>query len=116
MGRYTHLTLAEREEIMLMRHEGRSQADIARATGRDRSTIKQGDAQELVPGRRGTLLPGIGRALPTETTRQGRHRGQHHWCGRLGRHRRGEHLRAIRADQMGRQIRAQGNTTARLIR
>lgn len=56
MGRYTHLTLAEREEIMLMRHEGRSQADIARATGRDRSTIKQGDAQELVPGRRGTLL------------------------------------------------------------
>lgn len=34
----------------------------------------------------------------------------------LGRHRRGEHLRAIRADQMGRQIRAQGNTIARLIR
>lgn len=32
---------AEREEIMLMRHEGRSQAEITRATGRDRSTISR---------------------------------------------------------------------------
>lgn len=41
MGRYAHPALAEREEIMLMRHEGRSPADIARATGRDRSTISR---------------------------------------------------------------------------
>lgn len=58
MGRYAHPALAEREEIMLMRHEGRSPADIARATGRDRSTHQQGDAQELVPGRRGTAATG----------------------------------------------------------
>ena len=38
MGQYTHPTLAEREEIMLMRHEGR----------------RQNDGQELVPGRRRT--------------------------------------------------------------
>lgn len=41
MGRYTHLTLDEREEIMLLRHEGRSNADIARATGRDKATISR---------------------------------------------------------------------------
>ncbi|OZG58908.1 transposase for insertion sequence elementIS4351 [Bifidobacterium lemurum] len=41
MGRYTHLTLAEREEIMLLRHEGRSYGEIALATGRDKSTISR---------------------------------------------------------------------------
>lgn len=41
MGRYTHLTLEEREEIMLLAHEGRSHGDIARATGRDKATISR---------------------------------------------------------------------------
>lgn len=41
MGRYTHLTLAEREEIMLLAHEGRSHGDIASATGRSKSTISR---------------------------------------------------------------------------
>lgn len=62
MGRYAHLTLAEREEIMLMRHEGRSQADIARATGRDRSAISREMRRNSFRVGAGRLLPGIGRA------------------------------------------------------
>ncbi|OSG94838.1 Helix-turn-helix domain-containing protein [Bifidobacterium adolescentis] len=41
MGRYTHLTLTEREEIMLLAHEGGSHGDIASATGGSQSTISR---------------------------------------------------------------------------
>ena len=41
MCRYTHLTLVEREEIMLLAHEGRGHGDIASATGRSKSTISR---------------------------------------------------------------------------
>ena len=63
MGRYAHLTLAEREEIMLMRHEGRSQADIARATGRDRSAI----SREM---RRNSFRVGAGRCYRASAARR----------------------------------------------
>ncbi|MBW3095524.1 IS30 family transposase [Bifidobacterium sp. 64T4] len=63
MGRYTHLTLSEREEIMLMRHEGRSQAEIARATGRDRSTI----SREM---RRNSFPVGAGRCYRASTAQR----------------------------------------------
>ena len=62
MGRYAHPALAEREEIMLMRHEGRSPADIARATGRDRSTISREMRRNSFRVGAGPLLPGIDRA------------------------------------------------------
>lgn len=42
MGRYTHLTLAEREEIMLLRHGGgESCGEIAGATGGDKATVSR---------------------------------------------------------------------------
>ena len=41
MGRYSHLTIEEREEIMCMRREGRGVGDIARAIGRDKSTVSR---------------------------------------------------------------------------
>lgn len=63
MGRYAHPALAEREEIMLMRHEGRSQADIARATGRDRSTI----SREM---RRNSFRVGAGRCYRASTAQR----------------------------------------------
>ena len=63
MGRYAHPALAEREEIMLMRHEGRSQADIARVTGRDRSTI----SREM---RRNSFRVGAGRCYRASTAQR----------------------------------------------
>lgn len=63
MGRYAHPALAEREEIMLMRHEGRSPADIARATGRDRSTI----SREM---RRNSFRVGAGRCYRASTAQR----------------------------------------------
>lgn len=41
MGRYSHLTIGEREEIMCMRREGRGVGDIARAIGGDKSTVSR---------------------------------------------------------------------------
>ncbi len=41
MGHYMHLTLEEREMIMALHHEGRRASEIARAIGRDRSTISR---------------------------------------------------------------------------
>lgn len=41
MGQYTHLTLSEREDIMMMRRDGRGVSDIARAIGRSRSTVSR---------------------------------------------------------------------------
>lgn len=41
MGQFKHLTLEEREEIMLMRRDGKSLGEIALRTGRDKSTISR---------------------------------------------------------------------------
>lgn len=38
MGHHVHLTLYEREDIMLMRREGKGASEIARAIGRSKST------------------------------------------------------------------------------
>lgn len=39
MGHHVHLALREREGIMLMRRDGRGVSEIARAIGRDKSTV-----------------------------------------------------------------------------
>lgn len=41
MCHHAHLTLAEREDIMLMRRDGRKIAEIAAAIGRDKSTVSR---------------------------------------------------------------------------
>ena len=41
MGHHVHLTLREREDIMLMRRDGRDVSEIARAIGRDKSTVSR---------------------------------------------------------------------------
>lgn len=41
MGHYTHLTLEEREMIMVLHHEGNGINEIARRIGRDKSTISR---------------------------------------------------------------------------
>lgn len=41
MGHYTHLTLEEREMIMVLHHEGCGNNEIARRIGRDKSTISR---------------------------------------------------------------------------
>ena len=41
MGRHVHLTLREREDIMLMRRDGRGVSEIARAIGRSKSTVSR---------------------------------------------------------------------------
>ena len=41
MGRQIHLTLREREDIMLMRRNGRGVSEIARAIGRSKSTVSR---------------------------------------------------------------------------
>lgn len=41
MGHYSHLTLEEREMIMVLHHEGRRISEIARMMGRDKSTISR---------------------------------------------------------------------------
>ena len=41
MRHYGHLTLCEREDIMLMRREGRKIAEIAAAIGRSKSTVSR---------------------------------------------------------------------------
>lgn len=41
MGHHAHLTLSEREDIMLMRRDGRGVSEIARAIGRDKSTVSR---------------------------------------------------------------------------
>lgn len=41
MGRYHHLSLEEREDIMVMSREGRSLGEIARALGRSGSTVSR---------------------------------------------------------------------------
>ena len=41
MGHRVHLTLREREDIMLMRRDGKGVCEIARAIGRDKSTVSR---------------------------------------------------------------------------
>lgn len=41
MGHHVHLTLYEREDIMLMRREGKGASEIARAIGRSKSTVSR---------------------------------------------------------------------------
>lgn len=41
MGHHVHLTLREREDIMMMRRDGRGVSEIARAIGRDKSTVSR---------------------------------------------------------------------------
>lgn len=41
MGHQVHLTLREREDIMLMRRDGRGVSEIARAIGRSKSTVSR---------------------------------------------------------------------------
>ncbi|WP_102372633.1 helix-turn-helix domain-containing protein [Enorma phocaeensis] len=41
MGRYKHLTIGEREDIMRMRREGRRVGEMAREIGRDESTVSR---------------------------------------------------------------------------
>lgn len=41
MRHHTHLTLSEREDIMVLRREGKSVTEIAAITGRDKSTISR---------------------------------------------------------------------------
>lgn len=41
MGRYNHLSIAEREEIMCLRRQGRGVREIAREIGRDKSTVSR---------------------------------------------------------------------------
>lgn len=41
MGHHKHLTLPEREDIMVMHRSGMKQADIAEAIGRDKSTVSR---------------------------------------------------------------------------
>ena len=41
MGHHVHLTLREREDIMLMRRDGKGVCEIARRIGRDKSTVSR---------------------------------------------------------------------------
>lgn len=41
MGHYVHLTLREREDIMMMRRDGKGVSEIARAIRRDKSTVSR---------------------------------------------------------------------------
>lgn len=47
MRHHTHLTLAEREDIMALRREGASVSGIARAIGRDKSTVSRELARNM---------------------------------------------------------------------
>ena len=41
MGHHVHLTLSEREDIMMMRRDGKGVSEIARRIGRDKSTVSR---------------------------------------------------------------------------
>lgn len=41
MGHHVHLTLSEREDIMMMRRDGKGVCEIARAIGRGKSTVSR---------------------------------------------------------------------------
>ena len=41
MGRYSHLTIEEREDVMCLRRQGKGVSEIARSIGRDKSTVSR---------------------------------------------------------------------------
>lgn len=49
MSQYHHLSLAEREDIMIMRRERMGVREIARAIGRDKSTVSRELARNSSP-------------------------------------------------------------------
>ena len=83
MGRYHHLSIEEREDIMCMRREHKSLADIAAAIGRDKSTVSRelsrngrgcgaGGARESAPfSLTGPIPPAGGRARARARTAPG---------------------------------------------
>ena len=76
MGRYHHLSIEEREDIMCMRREHKSLADIAAAIGRDKSTV----SRELSRNGRGCGAGGA-RAYRASTA-QARYEGRRLSCVR----------------------------------
>lgn len=76
MGRYTHLSIGEREDIMRVRREGRSVSDIARAIGRDKSTVSRELARNSFRSGRGPRY--------RASTAQARHEGRRGRCVRPG--------------------------------
>ena len=47
MGRHVHLTLSEREDIMMMRRDGKGVCEIARAIGGDKSTVSRNSCERF---------------------------------------------------------------------
>ena len=47
MGRHVHLALSEREDIMMMRRDGKGVCEIARAIGRDKSTVSRNSRERF---------------------------------------------------------------------
>ncbi len=92
MGHQVHLTLREREDIMLMRRDGRGVSEIARAIGRSKSTVSRelkrnscerfyraSTAQRRYEGRR--LALELGRSPDSDTTiYRGIHAGRFDGC------------------------------------
>lgn len=76
MGRYRHLSIEEREEIMCMLRERRPLSEIARAIGRDKSTVSREAARNGW-----TVGAGGGRAYRASTA-QARYERRRASCGR----------------------------------
>lgn len=75
MGRYTHLTIEEREDIMCLRREGAGVGRIAREIGRDKSTV----SREL---RRNACRAGSDRPFYRASTAQRRYEERRLGCRR----------------------------------
>lgn len=75
MGRYTHLTLDEREDIMLLRGKGAGVREIAREVGRDKSTV----SRELA---RNSCRRGAPGEFYRASTAQRRYEGRRRACRR----------------------------------
>lgn len=75
MGRYRHLSIEEREDIMCLRREGAGVGAIARAIGRDKSTV----SREL---RRNMCRAGTPRPYYRASTAQRRYEGRRRRCRR----------------------------------
>lgn len=75
MSRHAHLTLREREEIMLMRRDGKGVREIARALGRDKSTV----SRELS---RNACAAGTARPYYRASTAQSRYERRRRACRR----------------------------------
>ena len=75
MCHHTHLTLAEREDIMLMRRDGRKITEIAAEIGRDKSTV----SRELS---RNACAASTSRPYYRASTAQARYEGRRKACVR----------------------------------